>query len=864
MTKFLWDEKKLSVNKNSDVESIEVPSICKYYKDKKEFEIFILSLDNKLFYAHKGLKKIDIKATKIKKIEKDSFRNCKFLEEVIFPIGLQEIGESAFDGCTSLKVLEIPDSVIKIGKNAFRGVDCIVYNGLAHSDDGTHWGAKSLRKNNNSAVQDWNKTDDIEDDNNEQDKEEVVELLGKTEETELKIELDQNEEELIIEEEKDNFVVETTNKEEKKDRLISSSKIDYKNPVLDQLYAENTDLKNNIQAIDKKLKFLEKENNKLICELGDLKEKNKKGFNFNIDLSGKQKDEQIKKLQEEKNNLNAKLDIVNDFLMKHIKPEVLKTKSFESSIYLISQNIYKLDADKNRFMQLATVKDKNVTEFTKEIEDLRNKNIELDSKILELDEKIKESEELVRLSEEENKKLVDENTKLKEDEKKNYQERENLLKLFQFKTHEAIKAYEYGQKEILEKELQDVKIEKEELSRVNEQLNIELKEKDRTIQSATAQKGTDTGKIQNLQEQIELLKEEHNKIVEDKDSKIATLTTEKGELQGNLDLIRKQLEVKGKESDKLKIDIGKLTEEKENLNIQLASKDEKIKELKEQNKQYFSQITSFALDAQNSKANEGKLQGQLAEKDRQIERLENEKLEQLDLIVELKTAKEIAVNNMERADKTCKEIEAEIEILTRQKNELEGRYSDLNKKYNSATSDTISNKRELEKLQYELQNKEAEAEDAKHKLEIKEKEFIQKSQEYVDFDELSNAYNALSDSLKSDWKTIFGTNDSIISVLLNITKRSNFDAFWTNLFEKIDTNSLSKDDLENSKKLFDIVFKFMKFVDNNFIRLETKSGDRFDTNTMKKSSSSKIVQNVDKVLLLGYKNLNRIKQSLVC
>ncbi len=52
-------------------------------------------------------------------IEKETFRDCRFLQSVTIPKGVKKIGWRVFDGCTSLRSITIPKGVAEIGWFAF-------------------------------------------------------------------------------------------------------------------------------------------------------------------------------------------------------------------------------------------------------------------------------------------------------------------------------------------------------------------------------------------------------------------------------------------------------------------------------------------------------------------------------------------------------------------------------------------------------------------------------------------------------------------------------------------------------------------------------------------------------------------------
>lgn len=55
----------------------------------------------------------------VKKIEKEAFKECKFLKEIQIPDSVIKIGDFAFSGCYHLKTVDIPESVTEIGDSAF-------------------------------------------------------------------------------------------------------------------------------------------------------------------------------------------------------------------------------------------------------------------------------------------------------------------------------------------------------------------------------------------------------------------------------------------------------------------------------------------------------------------------------------------------------------------------------------------------------------------------------------------------------------------------------------------------------------------------------------------------------------------------
>ena len=107
---------------------------------------------------------------------------------------------------------------------------------------------------------------------------------------------------------------------------------------------------------------------------------------------------------------------------------------------------------------------------------------------------------------------------------------------------------------------------------------------------------------------------------------------------------------------------------------------------------------------------------------------------------------------------------------------------------------------------------------------------------------------------------------------------TNIDSLWSQLFEYLDKNLSGNNDnviLNNKayskyfsiiKQLIEKIVNYLKKYRNlNCQMLDTKVGDKFDTNTMKKYSGNfKSIWTVEYILLPGLKLGSKIKQALVC
>ena len=80
----------------------------------------ITSIGEKAFQGCGSLETVTLPEN-IKKLEKDSFRDCRILTTISLPNGITEIGNRSFRGCSLLENINMPENLTKIGNEAFRG-----------------------------------------------------------------------------------------------------------------------------------------------------------------------------------------------------------------------------------------------------------------------------------------------------------------------------------------------------------------------------------------------------------------------------------------------------------------------------------------------------------------------------------------------------------------------------------------------------------------------------------------------------------------------------------------------------------------------------------------------------------------------
>ena len=90
---------------------------CKYLKEVI-LPKGITSIGRGAFFQCHELQEM-ILPTGITEIKNETFRGCSSLTNVVLPDGITKIGEQAFTSCKSIESIALPDSVVEIGNSAF-------------------------------------------------------------------------------------------------------------------------------------------------------------------------------------------------------------------------------------------------------------------------------------------------------------------------------------------------------------------------------------------------------------------------------------------------------------------------------------------------------------------------------------------------------------------------------------------------------------------------------------------------------------------------------------------------------------------------------------------------------------------------
>ena len=138
-------------------------------------------------------------------------------------------------------------------------------------------------------------------------------------------------------------------------------------------------------------------------------------------------------------------------------------------------------------------------------------------------------------------------------------------------------------------------------------------------------------------------------------------------------------------------------------------------------------------------------------------------------------------------------------------------------------------------------------------------------EKYAKFERLHDCYNRLSDDVKKSCQSYFGNGD-ITSILFNIVNRDKIESFWQYIADNIKGNKLLDSQIEIVKEIFDIAFELFQTGNSDFVRIVVNEGEEDKPSIMQKTSDSRQIGSVKKVLLNGYKMVSNnrvIKKSLI-
>lgn len=201
----------------------------------------------------------------------------------------------------------------------------------------------------------------------------------------------------------------------------------------------------------------------------------------------------------------------------------------------------------------------------------------------------------------------------------------------------------------------------------------------------------------------------------------------------------------------------------------------------------------------------------------------------------------------------------EYDALLQEKEKADENYGHLTNERDNLKED----KKQLEQDNEFLKNQMA---DLPEKLDKTEKELNRFENEYGQLDEAYRLYQSLG-KYRFQMEGIFGDGGSAASFFCGALQKEHLDAFWDMIMHLINNRQATEDEISTFKALFDFCFDTVNRSGREPIyqRLAPVAGNRFNGETMCRTSSSKQIGYISRVLLPGYEYMrgNVVKPSLV-
>ena len=618
---------------------------------------------------------------------------------------------------------------------------------------------------------------------------------------------------------------------------IMNNEIDENNSLIENLKTENDknskllELQNDvkIRKIEEQNLFLEKEKINLVENIENLKE------NFNLlqkkflKLENKNKLETEKAFEEKKRNeekikslfnqvenfqkenfdfLKLKLELENKIIKLKDKNEILINS--EENLNLKLKNLNK---EKIKFLKQNEILEKKEENLSSNLEERKNEKLNLENK----NEKLSLSLNQFKIK---NEKIEFEKNNLEKEKEKLLE----MIKNFEIEI-EKKKNLSFDQKNNLEKEINELKNNLEQIQNEKNDLKLDLKKKQN----------------ENIEKNKELLKfeKQNQEII----TKLNKVENEKNDLSINLKAIQE------KEID-LKKNFDNLQDQKENLVKEKINLQKNIKEQKQTNETLILNEKSYTIQITNLSKIKENLETDKENLTKKKEKLENEKLD-------LEKVKESIVHKLDENVSIKNEFEKNIENLNFKISTLEKKIKDLESDIKVKTENISSFKKENEKLNMNL---EILQEEKKIFIEqIKEKnELITKCTDEIK-NQVSNN-SQLQDYLKE--------NKEILNLLKNEKNKERGDLEKD--IEKKDSiisdkQSFIKDlkeEIKDFKEKIKNLEKKEKMKNEEYLKLKKELKNQKKTNINVYKENEEKMENMENDLIGVEERINEIKDQL--
>ncbi|MBQ7706016.1 MAG: hypothetical protein IJT73_11445 [Selenomonadaceae bacterium] len=127
---------------------------------------------------------------------------------------------------------------------------------------------------------------------------------------------------------------------------------------------------------------------------------------------------------------------------------------------------------------------------------------------------------------------------------------------------------------------------------------------------------------------------------------------------------------------------------------------------------------------------------------------------------------------------------------------------------------------------------------------------------FAEIDSVYKKYLSLTEEIRYRLAGIFGDGDTVQGFLFGAANEKHLNDFWEYLRYSINDGRLSPDEIEKLSAIFDFCFDALNKSSREpiFVRLETEIDSRFDNSRMTRTSDSRQLGKVKKILLEGYTN----------
>lgn len=220
-------------------------------------------------------------------------------------------------------------------------------------------------------------------------------------------------------------------------------------------------------------------------------------------------------------------------------------------------------------------------------------------------------------------------------------------------------------------------------------------------------------------------------------------------------------------------------------------------------------------------------------------------------------------NHEKILNQTKADWEKELNVLQEKMNALRHMNEDLMCGVNDLSAMLDKTKQERENLVSDkdsLQRKLADTEKKLKKCEDVAELYREKvdyyKNNYASLDEAYKKYLDLDENMRHQLAGIFGKGDTVQGFFCGAVHEAHLKSFWEFICHGINNHRWDENIENNLKGLFDFAFDAVSRGGREpaFLRIETQKGVNFDMSTMQRTSDSRQLGRVQKVLLEGYKN----------